>query len=507
MLLLVHPPTVKPSEPPPGIAALAGTMQRQGVPFTLLDANLEALLWFMDLPQEATDPWSRRALRTRGPNLAALRSIQTYQHLDRYKRAVADLNRVVERQGAAAGARLSLTNYQHPGFSPVRSADLIRAAEAPEFNPFFPYFADRLAGLVTKKHVSAVGFSLNYLSQALCTFAMAGFLRTRYPRLKILLGGGLVTSWVRSPAWHAPFSALIDHVVAGPGEGPLLSLLGFEGAHPAPAIPEYESLPLDDYLAPGRIIPYAASRGCYWNQCRFCPERAEENPFLTIPPHQVLKDLHALIARLHPALIHFTDNALSPALLKAIIASPPGAPWYGFARATAPLADPDFCKALKDSGCLMLKLGLESGDQTVLGGLGKGIELKAGSQVLRALKQAGIAVYGYFIFGTPAENLESARKTLAFVVDHCQDLDFLNLAIFNLPLYGADAAEVATRRFYQGDLSLYSDFEHPRGWDRRAVREFLDREFKRHPAVAAILRNHPPFFTSNHAAFLARKTP
>jgi len=33
------------------------------------------------------------------------------------------------------------------------------------------------------------------------------------------------------------------------------------------------------------------------------------------------------------------------------------------------------------------------------------------------------------------------------------------------------------------------------------VRRFLDHEFRREPAVAAILRNDPPLFTSNHAPF------
>jgi hypothetical protein len=31
------------------------------------------------------------------------------------------------------------------------------------------------------------------------------------------------------------------------------------------------------------------------------------------------------------------------------------------------------------------------------------------------------------------------------------------------------------------------------------VRRFLEGEFKRHPAIAAIVRNDPPYFSSNHA--------
>ncbi len=35
------------------------------------------------------------------------------------------------------------------------------------------------------------------------------------------------------------------------------------------------------------------------------------------------------------------------------------------------------------------------------------------------------------------------------------------------------------------------------------VRQFLDKEFKRHPAIAPILRRDPPIFTSNPAPFFA----
>ncbi|MFA5615420.1 MAG: hypothetical protein WDK95_01030, partial [Syntrophorhabdaceae bacterium] len=75
------------------------------------------------------------------------------------------------------------------------------------------------------------------------------------------------------------------------------------------------------------------------------------------------------------------------------------------------------------------------------------------------------------------------------------------LAIFNLPHYSPDAQGVEQKSFYGGDLSFYTDFVHPKGWDRKKVRYFLDRVFTRHAAVREIVRRQPPFFTSNHAPF------
>ena len=188
-------------------------------------------------------------------------------------------------------------------------------------------------------------------------------------------------------------------------------------------------------------------------------------------------------------------------LLNNLSTDSTGIPWYGFARIGTHLTDLDFCIALKRSGCVLLKLGIESGDQGTLDAMNKGISVEAASIVIKNLKNAGIATYVYLIFGTPVETEESAKKTLEFTIQHSNSIDFLNLAIFNMPVCGLTDPELETRGFYEGDLSLYTDFKHPNGWDRRHVRLFLENEFKRHLAVSAILKNEPPVFTSNHAPF------
>jgi radical SAM superfamily enzyme YgiQ (UPF0313 family) len=193
---------------------------------------------------------------------------------------------------------------------------------------------------------------------------------------------------------------------------------------------------------------------------------------------------------------------MSPRLLEHLAIHPPGVPWYGFTRVTPRLADAGFCRALKASGCVMLKLGLESGDQGVLDALEKGIRVDEASLALKTLKGAGIGTYVYLLFGTPAESPAAAQRTLEFVAGHADVIDFLNLAIFNLPAGSDEAANLRVHPFSEGDLSLYVDFDHPAGWGRREVRAFLDRELRRHPAVSPIVRRQPPYFTSNHAPFM-----
>jgi len=503
-MLLIYPPVAKPCEPPAGIAKLCSALNHHGIRYSVWDANLEGLLSLLRNPPASFDTWTSRALHHLPGHLDSFKGWDGYKNQDRYRRAIKDLNRLLEMKARSSNVRLSLTNYEHGTLSSVRSGDLLRASEHPEDNPFYPYFKKRLTELLRNEPLSLIGFSLNYLSQALCTFAMIGFLKREWPGIKLILGGGLVTSWMRKPHWQNPFNGLVDHLVAGPGEVPLLLLMGVREAGDIPYAPNYDSFPLKDYFAPGPILPYSASSGCYWNRCSFCPERAEGNSYHAIPSDKVINDLRHLVHKHKPVLIHFLDNAISPSLLKAICQNPPGAPWYGFARITRDLTDPDFCLALKRSGCVMLKLGLESGDQGVLDDLQKGIDLEEASSTLKGLKKAGIAAYVYLLFGTPVEALTEARRTLAFVVKHHDCIGFLNLAIFNMPIYGAEAHQMETKQFYEGDLSLYTSFNHPKGWSRPLIRQFLDKEFKRHPAIAPIVRRDPPVFTSNHAPFFVR---
>jgi radical SAM superfamily enzyme YgiQ (UPF0313 family) len=279
-----------------------------------------------------------------------------------------------------------------------------------------------------------------------------------------------------------------------------MEILGEKAGDPLP-LPDYGQVAPLPYLSPGLVIPYSASSGCYWRRCAFCPEKAEGSRYHPVPAARAASQIKTLCKTHRPSLLHLTDNAVSPALLKALAADPPGAPWYGFVRITPHLADPDFCMALKRSGCAVLQIGLESGSQRVLDAFGKGIDLGVAKRALGALKQAGIATYVYLLFGTPWEGRADAALTLEITADHHEEISFLNLAVFNLPAHSPESDTLETHSFYEGDLSLYRNFSHPAGWQRRDVRQFIDKEFKRHPEVAAIIRRDPPVFTSSHAPF------
>jgi len=500
-MLLIHPPFTKASEPPAGLARLAGAVAAAGGHAEVLDLNLEAQLNLIGSDPPAGDTWTRRAVKQRGRNLAAIRDERTYGRLAAYTTAVRGLNRLLAAHGKAAGVRLGLADYADPARSPLRSADLIAQAAEPERHPLYAFFRERLARAVEARAPRVVGVSINFLNQALSAFALLGIIRRDYPGVRVLAGGGLVSSWLGRPGWSEPFVGLADAWIAGAGERPLLQAAGLPGEPADFPVPDFSPFHGEDYFAPGLILGVSFSDGCYWNRCAFCSERTEDRRYHAWPPADAAARLREAVARYRPALVHLLDNALSPAALHALTADPPGAPWYGFARFTSELAEPDFCRALRQSGCRMLQLGLESGDPDVLARMHKGIDLAAAGLTLHRLREAGIGTYVYLLFGTPWEAEPAARRTLDFTAAHASAIGFLNVSIFNLPRGCDEAVGLETRPFSAADLSLYEDFKHPLGWDRLAVRRFLDREFNRHPAIAGILRRTPAEFTSNHAPF------
>ena len=507
-MLLIYPPAARTTEPPLGIARLAGVLNRNGIPARCLDLCREGLDYLLDLEPDARDTWTRGALRRRSRNRALLRDPAAYASRDRYRRAVLDLNRALKAASEPFGVEAGLADYRDLRRSPLRRADLLDAAAAYRDNVFFPRFQARILDALAAFPARAVGLSVNYLSQALCAFAIIGFLKTVRPDLSVLLGGGLITSWVGQGRLAATerFGGLVDALLPGRGEEAILALLGAPRAA-ATAPPDFDDLASLDYLAPTRILPYNFSTGCPWKRCSFCPETAEASRYVGTRVAVAAQEVGALVARHAPGLLHFTDTEIAPLYLRGLVDAPPGVAWYGFARFSPLLTDPDFCRRLAASGCVMLQLGLESADQQVLDALGKGTRLDQIDHALRNLAGVGIGVFLYVLFGTPAETRDAARRTRDFVAAHADRIAFLNVALFNLPAASAEAPRLATRAFYPGDLSLYREFAHPRGWNRDVVRAFVADEFNADPAIKAILARNPPVFTSNHAPFFLRAAP
>jgi uncharacterized protein YidB (DUF937 family) len=468
--------------------------------------------------QSKGNTWSRGAIQRKDRNLASLRNPEIYRNPSCYARAIGDLNRALKVASAPFGAEASLANYSESKRSPLRREDLLDAAARYADSPYFRLFSRRIDEELDRRSIAVVGLSINYLSQALPAFAILGWLAQAHPELRRIAGGGLINSWLAQGSLSADDSlgGLLHALLPGRGEDSLAVWTGMQDPHylqgnqvpgrfGARAVPPgFDDFCHLEYLAPVRIVPFAFSSGCPWKRCTFCPEKAEGGSYTGLPAENAMRQLDHLAGDYKPGLFHFTDNEISLLYLRALAEKASGIPWYGFARFSDALLDPGFCGALAASGCRMLQLGLESADQGVLDALGKGTELGKIDTILENLAQAGIGTFLYVLFGTPAEDRIAAGKTRDFLSSRAALIDFLNIAIFNLPIASTEAASLATKDFYDGALSLYRDFEHPAGFNRNEVRSFMNRELEGEPRIREIMKRSPPVFTSNHAVFFLK---
>lgn len=526
-VLLLQPPALKPAEPPLALAILLAHLQSRGLTATAIDANLDAYLYLLDGDRlairagVATETMLRRALRHRSASLSLLRSAAATQNFARYNTAVRYLNRLLELWNSIDGyERLTLGDYQHGGLSPFNPEDLEKLASGAAATLFAAFFREQLLPQVVEARPRIIAISINFLHQALPAFELVGLLHRALPDALLVAGGGLITSW-QEPLRRLGLRLLpFDRLIFGPGETALTALAKGEvddsytlaDASIISFVPDFSFARITDYFSPQPVLPLSASRGCYWQRCLFCPETAAPiHPYTATRPAELPQLMRRLADSYGVRHIQLTDNAVPVNMLKVLADHTEvltDVNWFGFVRFEPVLEDAAFVARLAQSGCRMLQLGLESGSQSVLDRLSKGVQLAAVVRILANLAAAGIASFVYIMLGTPGETEADAEQTLIFLEQHAAEISFLNLSIMNLPRasgllddprqYGIATADPIAA---DSPLGLYQKFHPVNDWNRAAARRFLEQRLLGSTAIRAIVNRTPPLFTSNHAVF------
>lgn len=90
--------------------------------------------------------------------------------------------------------------------------------------------------------------------------------------------------------------------------------------------------------------------------------------------------------------------------------------------------DLETMRLMKEAGCWLLSLGIESGSDKILQGARKGINRAQISRAVCVLHDLGIQTIGYFMFGLPGETKETIRETIAFSKELPLDFAYFFLA-------------------------------------------------------------------------------
>jgi hopanoid biosynthesis associated radical SAM protein HpnJ len=178
--------------------------------------------------------------------------------------------------------------------------------------------------------------------------------------------------------------------------------------------------------------PYVSlytGRGCR-SKCTFClwPQTVGGQRYRTRSPEHVAEEM-ALAASLFPQVreFFFDDDTFTDDLPRAETIARRlgrlGITWSVNAKANVPYAT---LKVLKDNGLRLV--GYESGNQTILNNVKKGVRLDAARRFTRDAKSLGITIHGTFILGLPGETRETIAETIRFAVEIDPDTIQVSLA-------------------------------------------------------------------------------
>jgi anaerobic magnesium-protoporphyrin IX monomethyl ester cyclase len=539
---LLFPPATDPRAPHLALPSLAASLRQAGIQTELIDLDLQGLLWLLG-PQAMADAVRRSDRASRGPLDAAAQRLLASREIiaERANTAVSSLqgerfydphayndarNAIGDALDlhslASEGAHYNILNirYDVDGVDPASLRDLIRCTSRPEGNLFHQHWENSLYPSLARLAPEVVGITITNRQQLIPGLYLARELRRRGHF--VVLGGTVLTKFAE-PLKRRPqfFEHFADAVVLYEGETALLSLIDarergralddvpnllfargstvvatithVENVSTLPT-PDFEGLPLDQYLAPEPVLPILTGKGCYFNRCKFCDipfiNHVSSKPYRVRSPETVVRDCLTLSRRF--ACRHFvvTDEALSPKLLSQLAdALEPHRHqrfrFTGYAR-LEPGFTPDVCTKIARAGFRKLFFGLESASQKTLDHMDKGIKVSGVPAVLGNLRRAEVQFHLFSIVGFPEESEASAQETLAFFLDNVETIDApgnsFDIHPFGLELRtpyfaGADALGLVihpaalAREFVIG-LSA-EEWDNSRGLDRNRAQRLI----------------------------------
>lgn len=116
--------------------------------------------------------------------------------------------------------------------------------------------------------------------------------------------------------------------------------------------------------------------------------------------------------------IYFRDEmftslkARNRQMYKTMIEEKMGFSWVCSSRANA--VDEEDLRLMKQAGCHLIKVGVESGSQEILDRVKKGVTLDEVRTMFALCRKIGIKTHAHFMIGNPGETEETIKQTIAF---------------------------------------------------------------------------------------------
>ncbi len=311
-----------------------------------------------------------------------------------------------------------------------------------------------------------VGFSTT-TSSFLDGHDMATYIKVANPDVRTVFGGVHVSALGAS--LMEKFTS-IDYLCHGEGEGTVAELA--DGLAPGTIsgltwrdgervvtndsrlpIDDLDTLPFPDYAAlrgfprgynlplfsfinfPGATM--STSRGCPY-QCSFCDRSVFKRSYRYNSAEYIYEHMKHLRQDFGVRHINIYDDLFTlnrrriAELCQMLAARPLGLNFNCAVRVG--YADNDLLKMLKQAGCLMVSLGIESADPEMLERHKAGVGVDEVRDTVARIKACGLRAKGLFMMGLPGETEASIRMTSDFILS--LGLDDMNMSKFT-PFPGA----------------------------------------------------------------------
>jgi anaerobic magnesium-protoporphyrin IX monomethyl ester cyclase len=567
-VLLIFPPDWYPSEPYLSLPSLTSVLRQAGHKVIQKDINCEMWDWYFSeeflkkvlrrVPQQldrlrklakkrdltewemdvqlalcdVTRPRMEKLIRDAEEAKRIVRNEKFYD-IDKLEWAIQVFREVTSVISLVyAPARICMPPMETDlSYKPYVSAEVMDAVQDEQVNVYRDVFDHLVKPVIQTEQPDIVGISIVLQQQMFSSMTFCALIKQHFPPIHVTIGGNTVTR-LRDVLPESPLFQYFDSAVVYEGETAFTQLVEAVGAkrslanvpntickdetgiHVSPLSyaedmaalppPDFDGLPLEKYFVPTRVLPYLATRGCYWGRCEFCDHgEGYTAGYRSKKIQDILADITYLRDKYGTKHFHFTDESYPPALFRklsrGLVESNMGIFWTTHMRFEKSLLEDAVWRDAKESGCRYLHFGYESGVERVLQLMDKATTAEVMTKHLKLTAEAGIWNHCMGFFGFPGETKEEAWQSVEFLEQNKDHVHSLGFGTFDLGRHNPVAKHpekwgVTAYKNPDWDLALdyyytvkngmsieeaervFEQFErnHNPGWDLRLyIREYI----------------------------------